>query len=446
MTFPERLDLLHMFQRALSVGVLEYLQKHTGMRVRRGVYTVQVVVWMMILQRLHAVGTLAAAVQLLQQGAADPLLPRCRRTEKRRKHRISSRTGAYCQARQKLPTLLCRKVAQEITEQLRKILGLEEPGVRRVYLLDGSSLELDHGRELLTQYPPAQNQNGQSHWPVLRLVVMHELQTGLAEQPRWGAMYGPQAVSEQGLAAQAMDQLSPCAVVLGDRNFGVFWVAWEAQQRGLGMVLRLTEARARKVFGGPISEPGEWQVVWKSSRADGGKHHRVPEKATVEGRLIAVRVGRGKSQQWLYLFTTLADAKEEVVKLYGGRWYIETDLRCLKRTVRLHHMAVRSTAMLEKELYMAMCAYNLVRAVIYLAARQSRRDPRQFSFSMVLNVVDCAWPKLAGAGTQRDFDREFKRMLKLAAQCTLPQRKHRRSYPRALWRRRPAFGHRKEEN
>jgi len=40
--------------------------------------------------------------------------------------------------------------------------------------------------------------------------------------------------------------------------------------------------------------------------------------------LIAWRVGRSKSKQWLYLFTTLSIPPEEVVALYGKRWNIET--------------------------------------------------------------------------------------------------------------------------
>jgi len=48
--------------------------------------------------------------------------------------------------------------------------------------------------------PPATNQHGQGHWPVLRIVVMaRRARTGLAQQPCWGPMYGPQAVSEQAL-------------------------------------------------------------------------------------------------------------------------------------------------------------------------------------------------------------------------------------------------------
>ncbi len=190
----------------------------------------------------------------------------------------------------------------------------------------------------------------------------------------------------------------------------------------------------------------EHRVVWKASRWDGGKHHRLPATAAVEGRLIAARVGRGKSKQWLYLFTTLDWPAETILPLYSRRWNIETDLRSLKRTVRLHHMTVKSNDMLEKELYMAVCAYNLVRTVMCLAARQSDIDPRQLSFAMVLNVVQCAWHKLTAAPTPQEFDREFARVLDLARQCRLPnKRKSRRCYPRALWRRQPGFPFRKEE-
>lgn len=443
MASPNLANILDLYRRALSVGAVAYFQKQAGMPVRRGIYSAQVVLWLMIMQRLHAVGTLAAAVQLLIQGMAQPLLQNCRRVRWRR---ISPRTGGYCQARQKLPTVLCRQVSGEITHQLRQILGVEERSGPCVYLLDGSSLELEHSRELVRSYPPAQNQHGVSHWPVLKIVVLHEVETALAEEPQWGPMYGSQAVSEQALAEKAMDRLPVHSVILGDRNFGVLWVAYAAQQRGLGVVLRLTEARARKLFQGPIARAGDYRVVWQASRLDGGKHHRLPPQAAVEGRLIAARVGRGKAKQWLYLFTTRPESAPEIVAMYGDRWNIETDLRSLKRTVRLHHIAVESVAMLEKELLMAVCAYNLVRAVMCLAARKSRVDPRQLSFAGVLNVVDCAWPKLAAATTQAELQREITRVLKLAAQCTLPKRTRRRAYPRVLWRRQPGFPYRKGEN
>ena len=44
-----------------------------------------------------------------------------------------------------------------------------------------------------------------------------------------------------------MEQLPGGATVLGDRNFGVCWMAHAGQQRGLGALLRLTDVRARKL-------------------------------------------------------------------------------------------------------------------------------------------------------------------------------------------------------
>jgi DDE family transposase len=432
MTSPEWSSLLNLYQRTVSDGVLQYLQKQAGLRNKRGVYGAQVVLWLMMLQRLQGRGTLASAVQLLMQGAADPLLADCRRV---RQKRISCRTGGYCQARQRLPKLLCRQVSQEIVERLREVLNASDSsGPRNVFVVDGSSLELEHDRRLVRRYPAATNQHGGGHWPVLRLVVLHDAATGLAQQPCWGPMFGTQAVSEQELAEKAMESLPPGAVIVGDRNFGIFSMAYAAQQRSLAVVLRLTEVRARKLAG-PICQPGEYRVTWQASRWDGSKRRRWSADAVVEGRLIAARVGRGKSKQWLYLFTTLALPVDDIVEVYGRRWNIESDLRSLKRTVRLHHIHARSEEMMEKEILMAVSAYNLVRAVMCLAAQRNRIDPRQLSFSQVLNVVDAAWGNLIAAPSKQHHDQEFFRVLDLAAQCTLPKRRKQRSYPRLQWRR-----------
>jgi len=312
-------------------------------------------------------------------------------------------------------------------------------------VLDGSSLELEASLSLRKAYPPAENQHGRAHWPVLRIVVLHELETGLAEEPRWGPMYGAEAVSEQELAQKAMDSLAPDAIVVGDRNFGVFSIAWGARQRGLAVVTRLTGERARKLAGGPIGEQGEQPVRWTASRFDGRRQGGIPEGASVEGRLIAARMGRGKSKEWLYLFTTLALPGEEVLALYGKRWRIETDLRSLKTTVRLHHVAARNESMMEKELLTAVAAYNLVRAVMALAARRHHLSPRQLSFTFVLNVVNASWHRLQSAADTGAYQREVFSLLDAAAQGLHPKRRKPRSYPRAVWHRRHTYPARKDD-
>jgi len=418
---------------------VEYLQKQARVKIRRSIYTAQVVIWLMILQRLQPRGTLATGVEALLAGAADLLLSRCGRAQQKR---ISRRTGGYSHARQRLPKLLCRQVATELVTRLREIL---DPGASRSsYVLDGSSLELEASPSLRKAYPPAENQHGRAHWPVLRIVVLHELETGLAEEPRWGPMYGAEAVSEQGLAHQAMDALAPDSIVVGDRNFGVFSVAWGAHQRGLAVVTRLTGERARKLAGGPIGEQGEQLVRWTASRFDGRRQGGIPDGASVEGRLLAARVGRGKSQEWLYLFTTLTRPRDEVLALYGKRWRIETDLRSLKTTVRLQHVAARNESMMEKELLTAVAAYNLVRAVMALAARRHHLSPRQLSFTFVLNVVNASWHRLQSASDADAYQREVFSLLDAAAQGIHPTRRKPRSYPRAVWHRRHTYPARKD--
>jgi len=105
--------------------------------------------------------------------------------------------------------------------------------------------------------------------------------------------------------------------------------------------------------------------------------------------LVASRVGRGKSKQWLYLFTTLTISADEVVALYGKRWNVESDLRGLKQTARLRRIAVHSVEMMEKELLAAVLAYNLVRAVMVMAARKAGLHTRQLSFTYA--TTWCGW-------------------------------------------------------
>ncbi len=433
-------DALSLYQRCISSAVVDYLQKQMGVKRRDCVYTAAVVIWLMICQWLQPKGTLATSVERLAEGAADPLLSHRGR---RRRQGISRCTGGFSQARQRLPKLLCKKVTKELIMRLREILN--PAGQSSAYLLDGSSLELEASPGLRRAYPPAENQHGRGHWPVLRIVALHELGTGLAEEPQWGPMYGPAAVSEQALSEKAMDALVPGSVVVGDRNFGVFSIAWAAKQRGLEVVVRLTEERARKVAGGPIVEEGERAVRWERSRFDRRREGGLPEGASVEGRLISARMGRGKSKEWLHLFTTGKDPAPDVVALYGQRWTIETDLRSLKRTVRLHHIAARNESTMEKELLTAVAAYNLVRAVMALAARRHGLSPRQLSFAFVMNVVDASWHKLQTATDARSYQRAVFDLLDAAAQGTHPKRRKRRSYPRAAWNRRHTFPTRKEE-
>jgi hypothetical protein len=432
MAIPDFDPILDLYGRCVvSSGLLQEIESRHGVHRRAGIYAGLVVLWLMIWQRLQPRATLSRAVRELVQGPGRQLLGPCKRV---REGRISAAAGGYCQAVQKMPKLVSEQVTRELVERLSREISEPWPGLTApVFLFDGSSLQLPHTRKLVRAYPPASNQHGLSHAPIMRIVVMHDVSSGMALYPQWGPMYGDKAVSEQGLATAAMERLPTGAVLLADRNFGVFSIAWEATEKKHPVVVRLAKVRAEKLFGGPIAREGDYAVVWKASRWDQPQAAPWPEGAQLRGRLLAFRVGRGKSKQWLYLFTTLDLRAEAVVTLYGQRWNIETDLRSLKRTVHLQQLSSRSSDGMEKELLAAVCAYNLVRAVMCLAARRAGIAARRLSFTQVLDVVNCAWSRLIAAESREEHDAEFERVLDWAAACKLPNRRKRRSYPREVW-------------
>jgi hypothetical protein len=443
------MDSSAIFNLYLQLAPAEWfrlVQREAGVVARNGIYSARLVTWMMMNQRLQPRGTLASSVEQLVQGRFDPLLSQCKRV---REKKIGLSTGGYCQARQRLPKLVVSRSMDELTERLRnRILESGSALPKRAYLLDGSSLQLEHEPELVKAYPPASNQHGKSHWPVLRVVGAHDVETGLAERPYWGPLNGRKAVSEQALADRVIQHLPAGSVVVADRNFGIFSTAYSVQQHGLEMVVRLTGARAKALLGRPISRAGDYAVCWRASRWDGKKKKGArpwPADASVPGRLIAWRVGRGKRKQWLYLFTTTSLPAEEVVALYGRRWLIETDLRSLKQTVRLQRISAQSADMMEKELLVAVMAYNLVRAIMFQAAQRAHVDPRQLSFTYARNIVLDGYPKALAAPTAGQQEQELERIIDLVARCRLPKRTKRRSYPREVWGRGYRFPIRRRE-
>jgi putative transposase len=431
-------QLLQLFQKVAPVWFLCQLCQEHGYRWRDDTYTLPVVVWLMMWQRLQSDRSLAAAVQHLLWGGCKELM-----SEDKQKAEVSSVTGGYCVARQRLPKLIASEVTDRMVNELRAEMQEGWPGVQRpVFLIDGSTVQLPSRVELRKRFPPGHNQHGENHWPVMQIVVMHDVYSGLALRPSWGAMYGSAAVSEQALAEQALARIPVDAVVLSDCNFGIFVFAHAVQQSQRPMVLRLTKARAQKILGSELKAGTDQKVIWRASKHESKAHPQLPAEACVEGRLI-VCANPSRPDELLYLFTTLDLPVEEICSIYKLRWNVETDLRSLKETVGLHQLSGQSVDMVEKELLLGIAAYNLVRAVMCLAARRANLTPRQLSFSFVQTVVEAALPSLASAPNQAEYQRRMAKMLRYAAQGKLPNRSRARSYPREVWGRGGRFATRK---
>jgi hypothetical protein len=437
-----------LFQELLPEAFLQQIQADNAIKRNNCVYSPLVTMWLMLAQRLHGGASLEAAVLELRS-LPDSFWPKpCKRVRQLRQEgkALSSHTGALNQARQTLPQLMVKQSCDHMFEQLiAKIDPAQQ--ARRAFVFDGSSMRTAHTPELCKAYPPGSNQHREGHWPIVRVLVAHDLYTGLAMRPQWGPMYGPHAVSEQGLLEQAMDRLPSGATAIGDANFGVFSVAYTATQRQHPALLRLTAARARRLAGEQLRDGIDCTVVWKPSVADRKSHPDLPSDACVSGRLMVrqVQPDNGATPFLLALFTTLPLAQQEVFELYGQRWAIETDLRTLKSTLCLDQLTCSTPDMVAKEIEIAIAAYNLVRAMIVSASQQSGIPPRGYSFTKVRHIVESFAPDLEQAPNPQAAKRIFDQMMAYIQQSKLPRRKRKRpSYPRAVWARKGDFPKRKK--
>jgi len=437
---------LSIYQRLLPASFWKHLCRSNALRQNNRVYTFGVVIWLMISQWLHGHATLDSAVSELTRGLPLTFWPRpCKRLRDwlDSKKPLSGHTAAYNIARHQLPYLVVKACCASIFEQLTsEIRSYWEPLGMPAYLVDGTSVELPSTEELRCLYPPACNQHGEAHWPLLRMLVAHDLQTGLALCPHWGAMYGKEAVSEQQLFETAIDQFPAKSLIVGDCNFGVSSIAHAADQRGHMIVLRLTGPRATHLLGGPLRDGIDQRITWTPSAFERRAHPELPKDASVCGRVVVsmVQPSDGAQPFLLALFTTWNGTREQFLGIYGRRWQIETDLRTLKGTLQLEQLRCITPEMIGKELLLAMAAYNLVRAVIYHAAQTSGLPPRSFSFSRVYHLVQVYAPAIAAARTPEERHKLSERLMHYARQATLPKRTRKRpTYPREVWPKPQAF-------
>ena len=107
-------------------------------------------------------------------------------------------------------------------------------------------------------------------------------------------------------------------------------------------------------------------------------------------------------------------------------------MRSLKEQVRLHRIEAKSPGMVASELYLAVAAWNLIRAVMQEAARQAGVEPRRLSFSRARAALLAFAQASLQHRSPEQQDRGWELVMQSIAQCRLPQRK-RPSSPRLVW-------------
>ena len=397
------------------------------------IYTAYVTLWMLVYQRIHGGVTLECAVKNFFEQNSD-----YRPDNKRlRENTLSQSTGAYCAARLRLKPEVTEWFFEQITSS---IIATTKPtlGDQRVFIIDGTTISLAPTPALKLEFPPYSTASGESAWPILSLVVAHELESGCALLPEIGSMYGKNSASETHLCKALIGRLPSNSIVMADAGYGIFGVVYATTQHGHDIISRLTEQRFTSLVRTAVlvdqcGENKTWRLQWRPTRHDRRNTPDLPPDAVLDVLLHEVHVAGGGI---LYIVTTLKHARLVIANLYQRRVDVETDIRSVKVTMNIESMRGKSGAIVRTELLTSLVAYNLVIQFRRQAAKLAHVPPRRLSFTGVWNTFNLMLlPHLHS--TPKDWRDAYQKALVVASKDLLPNRPKHRNFPRkALLRRR----------
>ena len=341
----------------------------------------------------------------------------------------STHTGAYCRARQRLPVQMVSALVRE-SGQLIAATALEEwhwQG-RPVRLVDGTTISMPDTPANQAIYPQSRSQKPGLGYPLCRLAGIVCLGSGVLLNAAIGRYRG-KGGDEQSLLRSMLDVLQSGDILLGDAYYATYFLLCDLQQRGVDAVFE--QYGARKIStdfrcGQRLGQRDHLIELAKPKIKPGWMTQADYDQAPDRLKVRELHTG-GK-----ILVTTLLCARQTpkaaLKLLYRSRWQVELDLRNIKTTLGLEILSCKTPGMAEKEIWVYLLAYNLIRLIMAQAAIHTQRLPRELSFKHSLQLW-LAWDRRGTASSQ-----DHSALLILIAQQRVAKRPG-RTEPRAVKRR-----------
>jgi hypothetical protein len=287
----------------------------------------------------------------------------------------------------------------------------------RVLVADGWIITLPDTPENQQAYPQPKTQKKGLGFPQVRLVGLFARAGNVLVGVKWGPCHGKRT-GETALLRDIFDQLRPGDVLVADRYYCSYFMIALLQQRGVQVVFHLHQRR-RHVFGNGQRLGAEDEVVtWEKPKQcpewlTSEMYATLPD--TLQVRVLGVTVSqRGFRTQYLLVVTTLLDAetysKAAVSALYRDRWDVEGMIRTLKTYMHMEMLRCLTPAMIHKEIWAYLLAYNLIRKTMAQAALAHGYQPWEISFTHTLHTLDAYRYGLALA-TPAEAERLGKQLL-----------------------------------
>jgi hypothetical protein len=315
--------------------------------------------------------------------------------------------AAYCKARMRLPLAavqqLLRSSATAMREQADATKQLLWFGLRTL-LVDGSSTIAPDTPELQKAFGQHKSQKPGCGFPMPKILGIFDAATGLIIE----ALAFPVCAHEMGKVSQLHPLLRANDLLVADRGFCSYVHLALLQARNVYALFRMHQKqvvnfrphrKANKRKGKDNGRPtSKWikrlgkhdQLVdWAKPKGRGPKW-MTPEAYAAMPETLRVRelryelAKKGQRTHSVTIATTLLDPvlypKEEIARLYGVRWQVETHFGELKTTLKMRRIRCETEDGVRKELAVYCLVYNLVHSVMLAAAQRQGVSPDRISF------------------------------------------------------------------
>ena len=311
----------------------------------------------------------------------------------------------------------------------------------RVWVVDGSNVSMPDTPDLQRAFPQHCQKAG-CGFPIAQFVALFCWTTGAILDVAIDTLR-PHEIT---LFRNRWHHFQAGDVVLADRAYCNYVDMARLQQLGVNSVFRLHQRRCcdfRRVKrlgydDGRVlwPRPHSW---WPSMGIDQETFETLPPTLAI--RLIRMtNAPRGFRSRTVVVATTLLDPiqypADEIRRLYRDRWTAELNFRSLKTQLGMDMLHGKSRDVVLKEIIMHLLAYNLIRLLMWEAARQHGRDLHRLSLAGTLHRIRFIFPRLLLQPSRANLSgaKLFQQLLAWIAADPIPHRPD-RIEPRRVKRR-----------
>ena len=421
---------LHQLELLFALWIPHWrlAQQEEGEHSRNRRWNLRLVFWTFLWQVAQAGASCREAIRQAQarcKNAARPTPP--------------AADSPYCQARGALPIERLQEIHDGLCAEADLAVAAKDLWCgHRVLIADGSSVTAPDTAANQKAYPQQSVQKAGCGFPIIRLVALLSLTTGMLTA--WAT--GSWSQHELGLLQTLWDCLRVGDVLMADRGFCNWVLLAQCLERGVQAVFRVKGTRRRDFRQGKRLSRHERLVQWRkppqrARTVDAKTWALLPEVLNL--RLVRCRLTLpGFRTRQVILVTTLLDSAkyppEALSKLYFQRWSMELTLRNIKITLQMDQLSCKNPQNLEREIRIHFLVHNLVRRLMLEATRRHRVPLERVSFAGSLGAVRRYGEALLQVHPKRQRQKLMQELLAVLASDLVPDRPGRRE-PRALKRR-----------